>query len=131
MSILGKIFTWWDGATIGTALFSMRKGTKVGEDHQGNVYYEGGVDTNGVPRRWVIYKGANDASRVPAEWHGWLHHTIEGTPQSNLPPPRIWEAEFTPNQTGTPNAYRPSGAIEAGGRRQMATGDYEAWAPDA
>ncbi len=132
MGLLGKIFTWWDGATIGTALFSMRKGKRVGEDHQGNVYYEGSVvDTNGLPRRWVIYKGANDASRVPAEWHGWLHHSIEGPPESHLPPPRIWEAEYTPNQTGTPEAYRPSGAVAAGGRRPMATGDYEAWAPDA
>jgi NADH:ubiquinone oxidoreductase subunit len=126
MGMLGKIFTWWDGATIGTALFSALKGTKVGEDHQGNTYHE---SKDG--RRWVIYNGANDASRVPAEWHGWLHHTIDGPPESHLPPPRVWEAEFTPNLTGTNKAYRPSGALEAGGKRQMATGDYEAWTPDA
>jgi NADH:ubiquinone oxidoreductase subunit len=126
MGMLGKIFTWWDGATIGTALFSALKGTKVGEDHQGNTYHE---SKDG--RRWVIYNGANDASRVPAEWHGWLHHTIDGLPESHLPPPRVWETEFTPNLTGTNRAYRPSGALEAGGKRQMATGDYEAWTPDA
>ena len=131
MGILGKIFTWWNGATIGTSLYTSRKGTKVGEDHQGNIYYEGGADVHGRPRRWVIYNGNNDASRVPAEWHGWLHHTIEGTPESCLPPPRIWEREFTPNATGTPNAYRPTGALEKGGKRQRATGDYEAWSPDA
>ncbi|MBO9525918.1 MAG: NADH:ubiquinone oxidoreductase subunit NDUFA12 [Sphingobium yanoikuyae] len=131
MGILANIFTWWNGATFGTWLFTARKGTKVGEDHQGNVYYEGGVDPNGLTRRWVMYNGANDASRVPAEWHGWLHHSIEGTPESFLPPPRIWEKEFTPNATGTANAYRPSGALEKGGQRQKATGDYEAWSPDA
>lgn len=131
MGILGKIFTWWDGATIGTSLFSARNGTKVGEDHQGNVYFEGGKDVHGNTRRWVIYNGANDASRVPAEWHGWLHNTIEGAPESNLPPPRIWEVDYTPNMTGTDDAYRPAGALEKGGRRQMATGDYEAWNPDA
>lgn len=131
MGLLGKIFTWWDGATIGTSLFTARKGQKVGEDIQGNVYYEGGSDVHGVPRRWVIYNGTNDASRVPAEWHGWLHHSIEGTPESFLPPPRIWEREFTPNATGTALAYRPSGAMEKGGLRQKATGDYEAWSPDA
>jgi NADH:ubiquinone oxidoreductase subunit len=130
MGILGKIFTWWDGATIGTALYSARKGSKVGEDHQGNVYFEGPADSAGFARRWVIYNGANDASRVPAEWHGWLHHSIEGTPESFLPPPRIWERDFTPNATGTPQAYRPSGALEKGGLRQKATGDYEAWSPD-
>jgi NADH:ubiquinone oxidoreductase subunit len=131
MGLLGKIFTWWDGATIGTALYSARKGSKVGEDHQGNVYFEGGSDVNGIPRRWVIYNGPNDASRVPPEWHGWLHHSIEGTPQSNLPPARIWEVDYTPNMTGTAQAYRPTGALEAGGHRQAATGDYEAWTPDA
>ena len=68
---------------------------------------------------------------MPAEWHGWLHHSIEGAPESFLPPPRIWEKESTPNATGTPQAYRPSGALEKGGLRQKATGDYEAWSPDA
>lgn len=131
MGIVKNIFTWWEGSTFGTWLNTARNGTRVGEDSQGNVYYEGGTDPNGLTRRFVIYNGANDASRVPAEWHGWLHHSIDGPPQSNLPPPRIWEADYTPNQTGTPQAYRPSGAIEAGGKRQMATGDYEAWTPDA
>ncbi|CAH0354633.1 NADH:ubiquinone oxidoreductase subunit NDUFA12 [soil metagenome] len=131
MGILGKIFTWWDGATIGTALWSARNGTRVGEDHQGNVYFQGGKDVHGNPRRWVMYAGANDASRVPPEWHGWLHNTFEDAPESFLPPARIWERDYTPNQTGTVNAYRPSGAIEKGGVRQSATGDYEAWSPDA
>ncbi|MFT3967151.1 MAG: NADH:ubiquinone oxidoreductase subunit NDUFA12 [Sphingobium sp.] len=131
MGILGKIFTWWDGATIGTSIFSARNGTKVGEDHEGNVYFEGGKDVHGNPRRWVIYNGPNDASRVPAEWHGWLHGSLEGAPESHLPPARIWEADFTPNLTGTDRAYRPTGALEKGGVRQAATGDYEAWTPDA
>ena len=121
-----NIFTWWDGATIGTRLYSWRKGSRAGEDHQGNVYFEG---KDG--RRWVIYNGPNDASRVPAEWHGWLHHTFDDAPESFLPPPRIWELEHSPNRTGTAAAYRPSGAMEAGGVRAAATGDYEAWSPDA
>ncbi|MBB3983382.1 NADH:ubiquinone oxidoreductase subunit [Sphingobium fontiphilum] len=131
MGILAKVFTWWNGATFGTWLNTVRKGAKVGEDHQGNIYYEGGVDVHGNPRRWVIYNGANDSSRVPAEWHGWLHHSIEGMPESCLPPPRVWEKDSAPNATGTANAYRPSGALEKGGQRQKATGDYEAWSPEA
>lgn len=132
MSILGKIFTWWDGATIGTELFSWRNGEKVGTDAQGNTYYRSKKKTgDGRERRWVIYSGSNDASRVPAEWHGWLHGAFEGVPESNLPPPRIWEADYSPNATGTERAYRPAGALERGGRRAAATGDYEAWSPDA
>ena len=131
MTILGKIFTWWDGATIGTHLWSWRHGEKIGTDAQGNAYYRGGKHPDGRERRWVIYQGANDASRVPAEWHGWLHGSFDGVPESNLPPPRIWEADYEPNATGTAAAYRPAGALERGGRRAAASGDYEAWSPDA
>ncbi|MDE2340707.1 MAG: NADH:ubiquinone oxidoreductase subunit NDUFA12 [Alphaproteobacteria bacterium] len=129
MGLLGKIFTWWDGATIGTAFFTARKGKRIGEDALGNVYYEGGHDVHGSPRRWVIYKGANDASRVPAEWHGWLHHQIDLPPEEALPAPKSWEQKSQPNLTGTPQAYRPAGALESGGQRAAAVGDYEAWAP--
>ena len=38
--------------------------------------------------------------------------------------------DFTPNATGTAGAYRPQGALERGGVRAPATGDYEAWSPD-
>ncbi len=137
MGFLSKIFTWWDGATIGTLLHNALKGELVGTDAQGNRYYRekkrGKNDAFGQERRWVIYKGANDASRVPAEWHGWLHGSFEdgAVPESNLPPPRIWEADFTPNATGTPGAYLPQGALERGGKRARATGDYEAWSPEA
>ncbi|MBO9602006.1 MAG: NADH:ubiquinone oxidoreductase subunit NDUFA12 [Novosphingobium sp.] len=133
MGILGKIFTWWDGATIGTLLNSSLKGELVGTDAQGNRYYRAKQPkhVDGRERRWVIYNGANDASRVPAEWHGWLHGSFDGVPESNLPPARIWEVEYTPNATGTAAAYRPAGALERGGVRARATGDYESWSPDA
>jgi NADH:ubiquinone oxidoreductase subunit len=131
MGILGKLFTWWDGATIGTMVWSMRHGEHVGTDAQGNRYYRSRKPMpDGRERRWVIYDGANDASRVPAEWHGWLHNSYDGVPESHLPPPRIWEVDYTPNATGTGAAYRPQGALEMGGRRAGATGDYEAWSPE-
>ncbi len=132
MGILGKIFTWWDGATIGTLVNSAMTGKQVGTDAQGNRYFRGKKHRpDGTERRWVIYNGINDASRVPAEWHGWLHNSYDGIPESHLPPPRIWEVDYTPNATGTAKAYRPQGALERGGKRARATGDYEAWSPEA
>jgi NADH:ubiquinone oxidoreductase subunit len=130
MGVLASIFTWWNGATIGTK-WALRGKTRAGEDSLGNVYYEGGVDMNGIARRWVIYAGANDASRVPPEWFGWLHHQVEALPDQALPPPRRWQKPALPNQTGTALAYRPAGALEKGGARAAATGDYEAWTPGA
>lgn len=122
-------FTWWSGASWGT-MIGLRGKTRVGEDALGNVYWQGGSDTAGNPRRWVIYAGANDASLVPPEWFSWLHHHIDEAPESGLPAPRTWEKPALPNMTGTAEAYRPSGALEKGGHRQAATGDYEAWSPE-
>ena len=132
MSFLAKIFTWWDGATIGTHLWSSRNGEHVGTDAQGNTYFRTKTVKDGQrERRWVIYDGANDASRVPPEWHGWLHGSYDQLPESHLPPAKIWEVDYTPNATGTNTAYLPAGALQRGGKRARATGDYEAWTPDA
>jgi len=128
MGVLGTIFTWWNGATFGTTI-GLRGKRHVGADAQGNNYYEGGTDPNGITRRWVIYNGPNDASRVPPEWFGWLHHQVDGLPQDVLPPVRAWQKPAIPNLTGTVEAYRPAGAMERGGHRAQATGDYEAWTP--
>jgi NADH:ubiquinone oxidoreductase subunit len=132
MGLLASIFTWWNGATIGTALHARRHFGRVGDDQWGNVYFEGKKPDaeTGMRRRWVIYQGANDASRVPPEWHSWLHHQSEDVPERSMPQARPWQKEAVPNLTGTNQAYRPSGALEAGGRRPASTGDYEAWSPD-
>lgn len=127
MAWLGKLFTWWNGATFGTAIFSALKGEKVGTDHFGNAYFR----AKDGSRRWVIYAGANDASRIDPAWHGWLHGQYDALPDEVLVPVRAWMKPPTGNLTGTPLAYRPQGALERGGRRARATGDYEAWTPDA
>ncbi len=71
-----RVFTWWDGQTLNTQLFTWRKGVKVGEDAQGNIYY---TNKDGS-RRWVIFNGEAEASRVSPDWHGWLHHTFQEPP---------------------------------------------------
>ena len=123
MGFFKNLFTWWEGATLGTALFSWKNGSKVGEDDLGNRYFEG------KGRRWVMYKGSNDVSRVPPEWYAWLTRQIDVLPDE-LPPAPKFLRTATPNLTGTADAYRPTGALEKGGRRQAASGDYQAWTPD-
>lgn len=39
MGFFGKIFTWWNGATIGTMFNSAMTGEKVGTDTLGNAYF--------------------------------------------------------------------------------------------
>jgi NADH:ubiquinone oxidoreductase subunit len=125
MGFFKKIFTWWDGATIGTSLFSWRYGQEVGTDAHGNVYYQ----SKKGDRRWVIYNGPNDASRITPEWYSWIHRQIDGVPDEALPPAPKFLKPPVPNMTGTPAAYRPAGALDRGGRRQAASGDYQAWTP--
>ena len=126
MGLLKNIFTWWEGATIGTALFSWRHGVRVGTDTLGNVYYR----SQKGDRRWVMYNGSNDASRIPPDWYSWIHGMIHDVPDEALPPPPKFLKPPQPNLTGTPYAYRPSGALERGGQRAAASGDYQAWTPE-
>jgi NADH:ubiquinone oxidoreductase subunit len=129
MGLLKNAFTWWEGAGWSTSLFTRRMGNRVGVDELGNVYFESKKPVSGQVRRWVIYQGPNDASRVPPAWFGWLHHQTDIVPD-DLPTPKPWVREPLPNLTGTGEAYRPQGALERGGVRAAATGDYEAWSPN-
>lgn len=120
------IFTWWNSPTFGTRVFTSRKGEKVGEDSAGNTYYR----ERGGKRRWVIYKnGPVEASRVPPEWHAWLHYTVDETPVESPPVVKEWEKDHLPNLTGSTNAYQPGGSLASAGQRQATASDYEAWSP--
>ena len=128
-TFLKQFFTWWNGQTLGTRFHTWRHGKRVGEDEAGNIYYEGGTDSDGRVRRWVIYNGYAEATRVPPSWHGWLHHTVDTPPTEESYTPREWQKPHRPNMTGTPAAYRPSGSTLASGQRPKATGDYQPWTP--
>ncbi len=124
LNFLKRLVTWWDGQTIGTQLFTARNGEKVGEDGQGNIFYRNADDS----KRWVIYNGLVEASRVDPEWHGWLHHTWDEPPSERPVPHKSWEKPHLPNLTGTARAYAPAGSLrhaEPADRR-----DYEAWSPE-
>lgn len=125
MNLLRELFTWWNGQTLGTRLWTRRNGQKVGEDQDGNVYYQ----TRDGKRRWVIYKGYAEASSVPPDWHGWLHHTYEEPPTEEPLVRKAWEKDHRANLTGTPGAYAPPGSLKTPESRPRVVGDYEAWTP--
>jgi NADH:ubiquinone oxidoreductase subunit len=110
MSVSIFFRTWW-------------KGRLVGEDPQGNKYYEDKKKTRyGQPRRWVMYKGRPEASKIPASWHAWVHFTTLEPPQ---PHPRYeWEKDHLPNLTGTPHAHQPKGL-----KGLIPQKDYKPWEP--
>lgn len=117
--------------TIGTMLYTMLRGELVGTDEFGNRYYRNRRNMlHGRERRWVIYKGEDEASQVPAEWHSWLHHTTAEPLTEKASQVLPWQKTHVANQTGSSNAYRPSGHDLNAGRHAPSAGDYEAWSPE-
>ncbi len=116
--------------TIGTRIYTALNGRLIGRDEFGNRYYTTRrISKNMRERRWVIYVDEDEASRVPASWHGWLHHSSEFPPNEQNQDPKSWEKPHLPNMTGTTEAYLPPGHVLKGGKRSAATGDYESWRP--
>lgn len=125
LGFLNSLFTWWNGSTFGTRL-SVAGARAVGTDAAGNRYF---VSANGA-KRWVVYNGIVDASRIPPDWHLWMHGADMPPPSDRPLAAPKWTKAPQPNLTGTPAAHMPSGALAKSGRRSRATGDYEAWTPD-
>lgn len=123
-SLFLRFFTWWNSETWNTQFWTWRHGNKVGEDEQGNVFYQ----TKDGKRRWVIYNGEAEASRVSPEWHGWLHHTWDEPPTKAPLPHRSWEKPHLPNLTGTAQAYHPEGSLYRAEPAKRS--DYDAWQPE-
>ena len=130
--VFKTLFTWWNGATLGTLFTVGRRGRLVGKDEFGNRYYESrdSVSYDGRKRRWVLFNGYAEASKVSPDWHGWLHYTFDAPPTEDPLVRKAWEKDHLPNLTGTPRAWRPPGSLARGGERPAATGDYEAWRPE-
>lgn len=124
LDTLLRAVTWWNSQTIGTQIFTSRNGVKVGEDDQGNVFYENRDKT----RRWVIFNGEAEASRVSPDWHGWLHYTWDEPPTEKPLAHKTWEKPHQENLTGTAMAYAPIGSIRRPSPEARA--DYEAWSPE-
>ena len=105
---------------------------RVGADPSGNKYFAARPRPGYKrERRWVIYNGAPEASKVPPEWHGWLHHQTDTVPDNKaLSYRRTWQKPHVQNMTGMTGVWRPPGHLLSGGQRDAATGDYEAWTPD-
>ncbi len=133
-NFLIHFFTWWNGATIATRFHTWRHGELVGRDEFGNHYYQTkGAKKDpalGFVRRWVIYNGVAEASRIPPGWYGWMLHKIDTPPnKGEAYVPREWEMPHQPNMTGTPMAYRPQGSLLRGKGRGKDVESYQAWTP--
>ena len=103
LTLLKKIFTWWNQDTFGTRLKTIFFGKLVGNDELGNKYYE-----SKSGKRWVIYIGSVDASKIPVEWYSWIHFTPNRIENDHNFNKYDWQKSHQPNLTGTEEAYYPN-----------------------
>lgn len=118
--------------TIGTRLYTLFSGQYVGRDEFGNSYYKQRRPEKGKrTKRWVIYKGLPEPSKVPPHWHGWLHYTTDQFPaEGQVIKQYEWQKEHIPNATATASRHLPAGHALKGGRRASNSADYVAWKPE-
>ena len=125
--LLKYLFTWWNGNTVGTKLYTLFKGKRVGEDYLGNSYFESKDKKN----RWCIYSDQSEASRVSPEWNSWLRFISNTVPTSN-DITYEWQKRFDGNTTGLNSAYKPSKIRENRSKEDLEDyqSDYKAWKPE-
>lgn len=129
MGLISELFGWWGGNTYGHRLTIWKNGRFVGEDDEGNRYFEQkrGVGPLGKPRRWVVYERLAEATLIPPGWYGWMHYRTDVPPSEEEYVPHDYEEPHRPNYSGTAQRYRPN-ADERDAGESLAT-DYEAWTP--
>lgn len=126
-TFLSQIFTWWNGQTVGTRFFTWRKGIRVGEDMFGNVYFQ----ERGGKRRWVIYNGICEASRVPPKWNAWLQKRRADPPLASENASPSFLKAYTGNLTGTDQAFKPNLHERKPRQKLQAVHQgYTAWSPE-
>ena len=103
LTSLNKFFIWWNQETLGTKLKTIFFGKLVGKDLLGNKYYK-----NKSGKRWIIYCGEVDASKIPHEWYSWIHFTENNLENKHNFEKYDWQKPHQPNLTGTENAYHPN-----------------------
>ena len=121
--MLKEIFTWWNNQTVGVRLWTYFSGKLVAKDEFDNRYYT----NKNQSRRWVVYNGEVEASKVTPEWNNWLRFTSDDIPSEESTRFK-WQLRHTSNQTGTINAYSPKSS--SFNRKKSARDlDYDKWKP--
>ncbi len=119
INFLKQIFTWWHKQTVGTFIYTLFTGKFIGRDQFGNKYY-----SNSKGKRWVIYKNNIESSKIPPDWHSWIHFLRINKP-SNEEKKFLWQKQYEENLTGTARAYKPEGSLTSDSKKDMKK--YETW----
>ena len=91
-------------------LFIKFYATQIGSDKFGNQYCIGKHKNYlGQAKRFVVYNGIDESTKVPPMWHSWLHYVSDDLPRNGLE--HDWQQEYLPNLTATKYAHVSSGSV--------------------
>jgi len=115
---------------IGTRIYTWIYGKFVSVDEFGNRYYCNSKNfEDPKSKRWVMFNGEIEASKIPPHWHAWLHKTIN-IPPINYSHKYSWQKNIEPNLTGTSKAYFPNSKYLAKSKKSKKIDiKYEKWQP--
>ena len=79
----------------------------IGEDSYKNKYYESKKrkDYLGRKKRFCIFNGIVEASKIPSNWHAWIHHNSNVAIEHQK---YFWMKSHIPNLTGTLHSFQPN-----------------------
>ena len=83
-------------------------GNKVGEDEYGNQFFElNRKDYLGRKKRYCLYKGIPEASKISPEWHPFMHYQIDAKNVRTTFKQYKWQKPYVPDTTLSKNKYLP------------------------
>ncbi len=86
--------------------------TKVGEDEYGNSFFElKRKDYLGRKKRYCLYNGVVEASKISPEWHPFMHYQIDVDEVKKTFKQYKWQKPATPITTLSKDKYLPKNHI--------------------
>ncbi|MFL1781206.1 NADH:ubiquinone oxidoreductase subunit NDUFA12 [Candidatus Hepatincolaceae symbiont of Richtersius coronifer] len=86
-------------------LLTLLFGKKAGQDEFKNHYYYSRIKLFGRNRRWVVFHGDSEPSKIPNNWEAWLRHMV--AEPLNEKKQYNWQKKHIPNLTGTSKKFNP------------------------
>ncbi len=108
-----------DFSKFTTKIATNFKGKLIGKDEFGNKYYESKkLNIQGRKRRWVVYSGLVEPTKIPPIWFAWSHYMTDEPLEDET---KDWYKPHLPNTTGTVHAYEYKPQDDT---------NYQAWKPE-
>ena len=78
----------------------------------------------GVKKIYTTVFSAVESTKIPPEWHQWIHFLKNVIPNKNVEKFN-WQKKHKENLTGTKDAFKPEGSLSSESRKSHKK--YETW----